>query len=55
MRYPKVTEGIFIHRENRFIAQVQIGEKTQIVSNSAIASMTAPARTDAVKPNVTLE
>lgn len=31
MRYPKVTEGIFIHRENRFIAQVQIGEKTQIV------------------------
>ena len=31
MRYPKVTEGIFIHRENRFVAQVQIGEKTQIV------------------------
>lgn len=31
MRYPKVTEGIFIHRENRFVAQVQIGEKPEII------------------------
>ena len=31
MRYPNITQGVFISRPNRFIAEVQTGGQTEIV------------------------